>query len=162
MRTKGFTLIELLVVIAIIGVLASIVLASLDGARKKGRDARRISDLKQIQLALELFFDTNRAYPATEAILYTTGTGLAPTFIPTVPKDPLNASNYKYTGVLVGSTCASYHLAAILEESTNPALPGVDNTGGGTVCTSGTNFDGTKNGCSASGTGNDTCYDLTP
>ena len=44
-----------LVVIAIIGILSSVVLASLNGARKKGRDARRISDLKQIQLALEMY-----------------------------------------------------------------------------------------------------------
>lgn len=44
----GFTLIELLVVIAIIGLLASVILASLNGARQKGRDARRVSDLKQM------------------------------------------------------------------------------------------------------------------
>ncbi|PIZ56329.1 MAG: prepilin-type cleavage/methylation domain-containing protein, partial [Candidatus Tagabacteria bacterium CG_4_10_14_0_2_um_filter_40_13] len=53
---KGFTLIELLVVIAIIGILASVVLASLNSARKKSRDARRVADIKQIQLALEMFF----------------------------------------------------------------------------------------------------------
>ncbi len=51
--TRGFTLIELLVVIAIIGVLASIVLVSLNGARKKGADARVISDVQEIRTALE-------------------------------------------------------------------------------------------------------------
>ncbi|MEK7995391.1 MAG: type II secretion system protein, partial [Planctomycetota bacterium] len=60
---RGFTLIELLVVIAIIGMLSSVILASLNTARQKARDARRLSDMKQIQTALELYYDTNRAYP---------------------------------------------------------------------------------------------------
>ena len=59
-RRGGFTLIELLVVIAIIGILASIVLASLNSARQKSRDARRIADIKQIQLALELYFEDEK------------------------------------------------------------------------------------------------------
>jgi type II secretion system protein G len=63
LRNTGFTLIELLVVIAIIGVLASVVLASLNSARAKSRDARRIADLKQIQTALELYYDANLSYP---------------------------------------------------------------------------------------------------
>ncbi len=62
---KGFTLIELLVVVAIIGVLASIVLSSLNEARAKARDARRLSDIKTIQTALELYFLDNNEYPVS-------------------------------------------------------------------------------------------------
>lgn len=108
---RGFTLIELLVVIAIIGLLSSVVLASLNSARLKSRDARRMADLKQLQIALELYYNSNGSYPATPA-LYAEGrcagvpgtlnwvvqpnyTGasayipnLAPTHIPTLPGDP--------------------------------------------------------------------------
>lgn len=46
--SSGFTLIELLVVIAIIGLLASVVFASLNTARQRGRDARRLSDVREM------------------------------------------------------------------------------------------------------------------
>ncbi|MFA6397853.1 MAG: type II secretion system protein [Candidatus Paceibacterota bacterium] len=59
----GFTLIELLVVVAIIGILSSIVLTSLNKARSKGRDARRNSDIHQIQNALAMYYDINGQYP---------------------------------------------------------------------------------------------------
>jgi len=60
---KGFTLVELLIVMAIIGLLASIVLISLNIAKKKANDAKRLSDLKQIQIALEMYNDENGSYP---------------------------------------------------------------------------------------------------
>lgn len=125
-NTAGFTLIELLVVIAIIGVLASVVLASLNTARKKSRDARRIADIKQIQLALELYFDANRAYPATLS-------PLAPTYIPTVPTDPLGSA-YSYADC---TDDTRYHLGATLEDTTNPALSSDrdgNSTAAGNVC----------------------------
>jgi len=62
-RTHGFTLIELLVVISIIGLLSSVVLASLDSARSKARDAQRIRDIDQIMTALELYYADNGHYP---------------------------------------------------------------------------------------------------
>ncbi len=56
---KGFTLIELLVVIAIIGVLASVVLASLNTARDKGNDAAIKANLANIRAQAELFYTDN-------------------------------------------------------------------------------------------------------
>ena len=61
---RGFTLIELLVVIAIIGVLASVVLVSLNGAREKSRHSATLATIAQVQKALELYYhDNNKMYP---------------------------------------------------------------------------------------------------
>lgn len=67
-KSQGFTLIELLVVIAIIGVLVTLAVISLQGARRNARDAKRISDIRQIQTALELYYNNNNNYPSAASI----------------------------------------------------------------------------------------------
>jgi len=65
-KQKGFTLIELLVVIAIIGLLATIVMVSLNTARVKARNANRNASIKQIMTAFQMAADTNNGtFPST-------------------------------------------------------------------------------------------------
>jgi len=72
---KGFTLIELLVVIAIIGILSSVVLASLNTARSKGSDASVKSNLNGARAQAELFYDTAQTYDGVCAALSTATPG---------------------------------------------------------------------------------------
>lgn len=65
--TNGFTLIELLVVIAIISLLSSVVLASLSGARASARDTRRKQDLRQIEQALQQYYNDHGHWPCEDA-----------------------------------------------------------------------------------------------
>lgn len=136
---RGFTLIELLVVIAIIGILSSVVLASLNSARKKGRDARRVADIKQLQLALELYYDTNNSYPAGTAMTGLSSGG----FIAAVPVDPTNSGTYVYSyqgldassAACATAPCASYVVKAVLETTGHSAHAGdIDGTVGGVTC----------------------------
>lgn len=63
-KNKGFTLIELLVVIAIIGILASVVLSSLNSARASARDAKRTSDIRAFITSMEMYRNQHGQYPA--------------------------------------------------------------------------------------------------
>lgn len=104
-NTKGFTLIELLVVISIIGVLASTVLASLNEARYKARDTKRIAELKQIETALQAFRSDNGRFPTENAPDYANGiigvagpnggniNNLLQPYMSTVPADPTDDTN---------------------------------------------------------------------
>ena len=134
---RGFTLIELLVVIAIIGILSSVVLASLNSARQKGRDARRVSDVKQLQLALELFYDANQSYPTSTVMTVLSTNG----YIAAIPSDPSSGS-YQFqpltsAGAVCSSTtsCPSYVLKATLETSGHSAFTGDSDTDVGTTVT---------------------------
>ena len=62
-RWRGFTLIELLVVIAVIGILASTVFVNFDGARETARNNAIMSELKEIQLAVEIYRAQEGRYP---------------------------------------------------------------------------------------------------
>ncbi len=105
---RGFTLIELLVVISIISLLSSIVLTSVNSARAKARDARRIADFKNFSLALELYFDKYNRYPPSPNNCCSGGPGgthnqsfeavaqalVNESFLSTIPKDPSPTGAY--------------------------------------------------------------------
>jgi prepilin-type N-terminal cleavage/methylation domain-containing protein len=121
--SDGFTLIEILIVVAIIAILASVVLVGLGPTQQAGRDARRISDLSEVQNGLELYYNKNGNYPdpssgqtwsALQTLLTGAGVGVS-----SVPSDPSSNRSYQYWWS-VGAT--SYVLGATLENANNSVL----------------------------------------
>lgn len=125
-KQKGFTLIELLVVIAIIAILSTVVMAGLNSARAKSRDAKRVSEVKSLQKALDLYYDTCGGYPMIDdgagnpAVI---GTGLTTatqdgtcvtsgetfgTYMATLPVNPsptATQATYDYCSTDAAGTC---------------------------------------------------------
>ena len=122
-KKSGFTVLELLVVIAIIGILSAIILSQVSKARARGRDTRRIEDVRTLQTALELYYTANYRYPTYDEFFGTGGTvKLTPTYIKTLPKDPKTGGIYRYSGIGASvAACSHYHIGTILEQS-NQAL----------------------------------------
>lgn len=123
-KQKGFTLLELLIVVAIIGLLASMILVGLSSFRTKGRDARRVADLRQIQNGLEIYYTKNLRYPAASGDALSTWGALSGALssvgIKQTPQDPLGtASSYAYA---VDTGGQSYVLMTTMEDPENNIL----------------------------------------
>ncbi len=108
---KGFTLLELLVVIAIIGILATLVFFFIGDYREKARDARRLSDIRQVASSLELYYNDNMQYPGTDdteswgdastagTLVYELqGGGGGKVYMPLVPSDLSSMTYFYYPG----------------------------------------------------------------
>ena len=78
----------MLVVIAIIGLLSTLSIVALNNARARSRDARRLSDIKQMQTALELYFNDVGTYPLNDIMASDTIASSGQTYMKLVPDAP--------------------------------------------------------------------------
>jgi len=125
---SAFTLVELLVVIAIIGVLSTLSVIVFNNVRAKARDSRRLSDVKQIGMALELYYDDKGRYPPPPTPTGTPITGLCLSnsgftstcgttpYLQKIPSDPLSNIHYTYSYLNSGE---SYRLGFNLEQGSS-------------------------------------------
>lgn len=123
---RGFTLIELLIVVAIIAILTGMIITNIMSSRGKARDAKKISDIAQIQLGLEQYFDKNHYYP-------TSLSSLSPLYISVIPKNPKTNTNYDYKSDSTSDQGLDYILHVTLEypnKAISDAISGNDPLGG--------------------------------
>ncbi len=127
---KGFTLIELLVVIAIIGLLSTLSIVALNQARARSRDARRLADIKQIQTALEMYYNDLAGYPASLGTTIASNSIIYMDIVPTPPTPGdgatcIGSTVYTYTLTTInGITNGSYTLKYCLGSATGGLTAG--------------------------------------
>lgn len=127
---KAFTLLEILVVISIMGILIALGTAAFITAQKKGRDARRQSDVKAIQEGFEQFYAKNGSYP-TDTADAETETEIFPSGL---PSDPKNVDDNIYT---IGTDADGFCVCALLESGSGNSSD-VPDAGTPTDCRFGT------------------------
>jgi prepilin-type N-terminal cleavage/methylation domain-containing protein len=128
---RAFTLIELLIVIAIIGILAAVILISLNSAQKSARDGKRVGDLDQVVRALELYrSDNNDAYPPVGGATFGCTShnclsgltdDLVPNYLPSIGVDPVEGntmSGYRYCRPDAPKSTNQYQIIRIQEAGT--------------------------------------------
>jgi type II secretion system protein G len=145
----GFTLIEMLVVIAILGIIATVLFATINPVAQlqKTNDAHRKSDLENVQRALDLYYQDNGSYPASSASFQIApgGTAIAwgsawSTYMSKLPKDPIAANTYVYYSP-TSSNGQAYYLYANLQQGAHD--PNACNNGSACTSMSGTGFPST-------------------
>ena len=121
---KGFTILELLISVAIIAMLSAIILVGISSMRERSRDARRMSDVSEIQKALNLYFTNHNTFPVFPTEITITGDDLfsvaleGERLITAVPSDPIPTfGSYKYQS---NSTGTDFYLNFCLETDTIP------------------------------------------
>lgn len=99
----GFTLIEIIIAIALMGVLANLIYGNFINSIKKGRDAKRKSDLGELQRALELYYEDHNKYPSTDKIIFGGDNKLCHQlgcnyriYIQKIPNDPIQDNFYVF------------------------------------------------------------------
>ncbi len=126
-KQKGFTLMELMISMVILGILAALISGNFISSLKRGRDARRKQDLKELQNALEIYYENNRSYPTSITFggKFTDG---GKTYMQKVPSDP-QAPDCNYVYLKESGTSPSYYyLLATIENEQDNAY-GVSQTG---------------------------------
>jgi general secretion pathway protein G len=113
---KAFTLIELMVVLAIAGTLTAIVITSSAVSKASAHDLKRISDMKEIQIPLAIYYDVNKVYPNHDGTTYNAPLLMSGGYISSWPTDPTPTGKYVYQA----DAQRKHYCLGVLLESKDP------------------------------------------